>query len=198
MIKVPITTFVLSLSLAGCGGGSEPPAAKSNAANTRGNNAETAGSPANPTAGQPAPGNVETGRVNTTVPDPMDARTRKLEAIRQAGSDPSAPKTDVEAVLERSKKPAPENSDFAVALTDVVLERRTFRDHPVLAKVEKVTDGSRSTIKLFTTDGRTIDLPGRSIEKLSTASAASILKAAGLQTPPSQPSDRKAGAANRN
>lgn len=153
---------------------------------------------------RPAPGGTvgpantsEANSVNTAPSDPlMAAKARKIDAIRQAGSDPSAPKTDIETLLQRSTKPAPENSEFAAALSDVVVERRTFLSHPTLSKVEKITEGSRSTIKVFTTDGRTLDLPGSAIEKLSVASSISILRAAGLPLPPQ--ADRKSPATERN
>jgi len=117
--------------------------------------------------------------------------------MRQAAGDPSA-NYDIEAMLNRSTRPAPENSTFAVAMANVVVERRTFLKHPVLAKVEKVTDGARSTLKVETTDGRTIDLRPNAVDALSVASSAAIMQAAGLQMPASQPMDRKPGAANRN
>lgn len=201
MIRTPTILFCLCsvTMLAGCGGDVEPPIGTSNAANTRANNAPAPGSQVGPSSNQPgsAPANVATA--NNAAQNPLvTARNRKIEAMRQAGSDPNAPKTDLETLLKQSTRPAPENSEFSVALTDIVVERRRFLNHPVLSQVEKVTDGGRSTIKLTTTDGRTIDLPGNAIQNLSVAASASILKAAGIQLPPSQPSDRRPGAANKN
>jgi hypothetical protein len=200
--SIGILGFCLAVILSGCGGENGPQAARNNAASVPSNSvAVSAGSPTTPNSSQPGiiPGNSVAVNTNEAVENPVaNARNRKLEAMRQAASDPSVPKTGIETLLKQSTRPAPENSEFSVALTDVVVERRTFLNHPILSRVEKVTDGQRSTIKLLTTDGRTIELPGRAIEKLSIASAASILKAAGLQLPPSQPADRKPGAANRN
>ena len=118
--------------------------------------------------------------------------------MRQSGGDPSTAKVDIEALLRQSIRPAPENSEFAVALTNIVVERRTFLRHPILAKVEKITEGTRATIKLETTDGRTIELPGSAVPNLSVASSASILKAAGLDQVRAPLSDKKPRAGNGN
>ena len=156
--------------------------------------------------GTPAPANnsapgkvsVDPNASANTAENPVAAtRNRKRDEMRQAAGDPSA-NYDIEAMLNRSTRPAPENSTFAVAMANVVVERRTFLKHPVLAKVEKVTDGARSTLKVETTDGKTIDLRPNAVDALSVASSAAIMQAAGLQMPASQPMDRKPGAANRN
>ncbi len=147
-----------------------------------------------------APGqvSVDPNASANTAENPVAAtRNRKRDEMRQAAGDQPA-NFDIEAMLNRSTRPAPENSTFAVAMANVVVERRIFLKHPVLAKVEKVTDGARSTLKVETTDGRTIDLRPNAVDALSVASSAAIMQAAGLQMPASQPMDRKPGAANRN
>ncbi|MEO8648392.1 MAG: hypothetical protein ABI539_04420, partial [Acidobacteriota bacterium] len=75
---------------------------------------------------------------------------------------------------------APDNSVFTAVLTDVATEIRTFKDHPQLLKVEKQTGTDWSRIKVFLKDGRVIELAGDKINSLGTASAASILAAAGV------------------
>ncbi len=111
-------------------------------------------------------------------------RNKKLREIRRAGGDPSAPKPDIEAVLKGSERPAPENSVFAVALVDNIVERRIFLKHPVLARVEKVTagDGS-SSLKVVTRDGKSFDLEGNAIGAVSTASSTTIMRAIGTEAP---------------
>lgn len=109
-----------------------------------------------------------------------DVRKGKMDAMRKAAGNAPPVKIDTEAELKKSTRPAPENSEFAVVLTDSVFERRTFKNHPQLSKVEKTTQGEQKSIKVYFTDGKFIDLPGDKIEFVSTASSASILKAAGM------------------
>ncbi len=126
------------------------------------------------------------------------ARNSKLDTIRRSGNALPPEDIDLEAILKRSTRPAPENSTFSAALTNVVFERRTFLDHPILAKVEKVIDGDRSSLRVFTRNGRTINLPADAIENLSIISSAAILQAARLEMPQTKPLDRKPGATDRN
>ncbi len=179
---------------ASCGEAEGPVAKNKNAAVTANNTnvaataanqvAANTNSPISNTNGQPA-------NSSNVGPNPLTAsRNKKIEAMRQAASDPNAPRPDTETILSQSTRPAPENSQFAVALTDILVERRTFLKNPMLAKVEKTTRGPEKSIKVFLTDGRTIDLPGDAIQSLSTASSASILKAAGVQAANPRPAEK--------
>lgn len=178
------------LALGGCG---EPETVRNgNTSSTPARNA----SPAN--NGVPGQASIDPNTSANTAENPVAAtRNRKRDEMRQTAGDPPA-NYDIEEMLKRSTRPAPENSTFAVAMANVVVERRIFLNHPILAKVEKVTDGARSTLKVETTDGRTLDLRPNAVEALSVASSAVIMQAAGLQMPRSKPMDRKPGAANRN
>lgn len=181
----------------GCGSGNETETAKANAPNAGNKAATRTAAPSNGV--QPLSNNASTGNASNASENPLvAARNTKLEARRKAAADTSAPRPDIEAILQRSTRPAPENSEFSVALTNIVVERRRFLNHPVLAAIEKVTDGGKSTIKVVTTDGRTIDLPGSAIEKLSVASSISILRSAGLDGASARPSARKPGAGDGN
>ena len=120
--------------------------------------------------------NAKAGPVNSN----NSPRVKRSDALRQAASEQPRQPVDIEAVLKQSTRPAPEDSEFAVALTDIVVERRTFNRHAILARVEKVTEGERSTIYVFTKDGSRRELPGSSIPSLSTAPSAVILQAIGL------------------
>jgi len=73
---------------------------------------------------------------------------------------------------------------YTVALADKAVETRVFNDHPQLLKVEKVSDGTQSNIKVFLRDGRVLELQGEKIITLSTISAADILHAAGVPHSP--------------
>jgi hypothetical protein len=78
-------------------------------------------------------------------------------------------------------KPAPEDSIFSTKLTDVAVETRTFKKHPVLAKVERITDANSRKIKVYLRSGKVIEIPGNNISNLSVASSAQILEAAGIE-----------------
>ena len=121
---------------------------------------------------------------NSAAESPMSAaRNRRLDAVRQAGNDPSAPKLDIEKILRQSTRPAPENSEFGVALTDILIERRTFLKHPVLVRIEKVTEGEKNTIRVQTKDGKVHELPGEAIPALSTVPSSTILNLLGIELP---------------
>lgn len=130
------------------------------------------------TSEDPTQGNSTGASPNTA------ARNKKLKDIQAAGGDPSVPKPDVEAVLKGSERPAPEDSLFAVALVDNVVERRIFLKHPTLKIVEKVTtNDGRSSLKVVTRDGRSFDLDGNAVGPVSTATSFTILRAIGLEGP---------------
>lgn len=80
-------------------------------------------------------------------------------------------------------KPAPEESTFSTRLTDVAVETRTFKKHPILAKVERITDTNGRAMKVYLRSGKVIDVPGNSIANLAVASSAQILSAAGIEQP---------------
>ncbi len=134
---------------------------------------------------------------NSVVPGGV-SRNSKLDPLRGSGVAPAPEEVDLEALLKRSTRPAPEGSTFAVALGSKVVERRTFLRHPVLAKVEKVIDGDRSSVKVFTTDGRVIELAGNAVADLSIVPSAAILQAAGLQPQETKVPNSKPRAADRN
>jgi len=191
------TLFLSVLLVAGCGS-QDPPAQSGNTSKT-----EISG-PANqtrPVNSQTSPNqdNTAAAQSNTTIENPLEkARNKRLDAIRKAGADPNAPKLDVEAILKQSTRPAPENSQFAVALTDILVERRIFLSHPILLKAEKITEGEKKILHVYTRDGKTFDVPGDLVPSLSTAAASAILKAAGIQTPEPKPAERKPNAPTGN
>ncbi|MGD9563357.1 MAG: hypothetical protein AB7F88_14240 [Pyrinomonadaceae bacterium] len=190
MIVSALAVF-LSGVLAGCGVEADRSSQKNaNEAVTAGNSAVVSNA-IEPGTGARTNSNLD-GEGNAPVEDPRIAeRNRKAEAKRLAAANMESAKPDIEALLRGSARPAPEDSEFSVALADIVVERRTFLKHPMLSRVEKISDGAGSKITVTMRDGRTVALPGNAIEKISVASAVSILRAAGIDVPPSQPSDRK-------
>lgn len=107
---------------------------------------------------------------------PMDAQIQKMEEMRKAAN--RAGKT----IPSLNSRPAPEDSTMTTTLTDRARETRTWKKHPVLAKVEKIYDGE-SSIKVYLRNGKVIELPGNAIGKLDQIPAASVLEIAGVSAP---------------
>lgn len=190
--------FLMAVFVVACSSGSTSGENKQNARSVSRANANTdqASSNANTPAtigpdGQNAPANASENPLSAS-------RNKKIEAMRNAPVDPNAPKPDIEEILRKSTRPAPENSEFSVALTDILVERRRFPKHPVLSVVEKVTQGDNRKITITLRDGRRLELAGNAIEGLSIASTATILKAAGLESPPPPVSATKPNAPPKN
>lgn len=121
-----------------------------------------------PADGQPA--NVEPGDnpAATTKPAPPTART------------------------------APEDSEFTAVLKDVGLETRTFKNHPQIDKVERITSPGKKVIKVYLKGGKVVELPGDAIKNLKTAHSSTILSAAGMApAQPPQKSGTKDAAADK-
>ena len=109
----------------------------------------------------------------------ISRRKAKMEAMRKAAE--AAPANfDESAMLKKAARPAPEDSEFAVILTNAAVELRTFKSHPQLLKVEKRSSGGESVVRVFLKDGKIIDLPGEKIPALGTETAARILEIAGV------------------
>lgn len=173
-----ISTILLGLSLAACSSTDEKPSNKNKGSNGSANSAAVSSTNATDPANKETTGVVEHEVVSE---DPIgNVRKSKMEAMRKEAENSSEPKADMETLLKRSARPAPENSEFSAALTDIVFERRTFKAHPQLLKVEKITKGEKKTVKVYLIDGKVIELPGESVPFISTAPSAAILQAAGL------------------
>lgn len=119
--------------------------------------------------------NLAANAVNSTG-SLEDMKARKMQAMRGPLSDQPGIATKAQPFT----RPAPDNSVYTVTLADEAVETRTFKDNPQLVRVEKRSNGSQSSIKVFLKDGRVIDLPGDKIAAMSMASAADILAAAGV------------------
>ncbi len=177
LLRAGVLLLLVAVSFAACSSADEKAANQKAVSNGR-QNAQNTGDQAKssePASNQALP-------VNEQQPDVSGPGVRKsrMDALRDKVQNAPPVNIDIEAELKRSTRPAPENSEFAVVLADSVFERRTFKNHPKLLKVEKVTEGTKKSIKVFLTDGKVIDLPGEKIDFISTASSAAILQAAGV------------------
>ena len=121
---------------------------------------------------------------NANANRPMDAQMQKLEEMRQASNRAG------KQIPSLNSRPAPEDSTMTATLTDFARETRTWRKHPVLAKVEKVHNGGEGSIKVYLHNGKVIDLPGNSITQLDQVSAATVLQLAGV-APSAYPGEKQ-------
>lgn len=74
-------------------------------------------------------------------------------------------------------KPAPENSEMAVAMQPdgLIVETRVFKNHPMLARAELSYGKGERTLKVTLRDGRTATVNADKIEGLRDVKAAQIL-----------------------
>ncbi|MEO7674927.1 MAG: hypothetical protein ABIU09_12725 [Pyrinomonadaceae bacterium] len=181
-ICTAIFCLIFSLNLASCSSIEEKSAKQKNASDSSERRAN-----ANSIENDASPANKETGPVTEEFPTADETagsqRKSKMEAMRREAENSPPPKIDIETELKKSTIPAPENSEFGAVLADIVFERRTFKSHPQLLKVEKTTKGNVKAIKVYLKDGSVVDLPGEKIEFISKATSASILQSAGIGAP---------------
>lgn len=89
---------------------------------------------------------------------------------------------------------APDNSEISGTMNSqgVPIETRTFKNNPLLSKVEKIyTDANNPNTKVYLKNGKVINLPPGKIGNASTASASEILVAVGA-IPKAAPSKNEA------
>lgn len=113
----------------------------------------------------------------------------KMDSSTKAVPYNGLKKSDVEDVFRRSSnensnsiptavtQPLPENSEISTQMNEkgFVLETRTFKDHPVLTKIEKTTISPKNTeLKVYFKNGKVYDVPDGKIEDFRTASIKSI------------------------
>ena len=191
-----LACFVLTLMCLGCGSG-ESDRPLPNVSGNRTANTTNASPPGNSSLSNISPDPIP---ANSTSENPIEAlRKKKLKELHTGASDTTIQKPDVEAVLKGSERPAPEDSLFAVALVDNIIERRTFLKHPTLKIVEKVTtNDAHSSLKVVTRDGRLFELDGNAIGPVSTAASFTIMRAIGLGGAAGDRKQRPPAAAKKN
>lgn len=92
-------------------------------------------------------------------------------------------------------RPAPDNSEFqSKGLPDgSFAETRTFKGHPQISKIEKITNGKNISMKVYLKNGKSYAFTEQQIPNFRTADSQSILTAIGVkQNSPNAPS-RKDG-----
>jgi len=80
--------------------------------------------------------------------------------------------------------PAADNSEILTVLNEKgVVETRTFKRNPLLAKIEKTTVGRNVQLKVYLKNGKAIAVPSEKIGNFAGDSAEQILQAAGFVSP---------------
>lgn len=80
--------------------------------------------------------------------------------------------------------PAADNSEVTTVLNEKgAVETRTFKNNPILAKIERATAGRDVQVKVFLKNGKVVNLPPDKIKNFTGDSAELILQAAGIQLP---------------
>lgn len=109
-----------------------------------------------------------------------EAKKRRMEQFRNSNSTGGLP-PGLEGQGQPQARPAPDNSEYFVTLTDVARETRRFKSHTLLDKVEKSTNGKSISITAFLKDGRKVPIDPTKIKNFPTATAAQFLASAGLK-----------------
>lgn len=186
---------ISSLLVAGCGSEAGPAVSSSNS--TSANKG-------------PAAVNVDTNQVNNPsqtvatdgnsgsatnsgsaqISNMADMKQAKLDKLRNGTGGGPAP-----AGAQPLKREAPDNSQYWSTLSDVALETRQFRDNAQIGKVEKINDGTRSTIKIYLRSGNLVEVPGEKVADISRESVTTFITLAGLK-PPAAPQPPASGTPN--
>lgn len=176
--KIIALTFI-SLIVAGCG--TNAPATNSNAANTAVVSApETTSNTADRTSAnaggmQPAY-NGETKEIADGFPVPTNANVTVVDTNQAKDT--------------MREKPAPDDSTFSAEMNakGQPVETRTFRSHPILSKVEKITMSPRDYIfKVYLKSGKVVETKSAKLKDFRVIAPENILDAVGLKPPPPKP-----------
>lgn len=125
-----------------------------------------------------------------TIKDANSGENVMIPGINEPNSNSNAKplaSNQAEKVAAPEGRPAPDDSVFTTQLTDVGLETRTFKSHPLLKKVERITSPKGKTIKVYLRSGKIVELPGDKLANLSSVPASEILREVGI-VPKEQPS----------
>ncbi len=86
--------------------------------------------------------------------------------------------------------PAPDDSTFSAEMNGKgqPVETRTFKSHPILAKVEKITMSPRDYVfKIYLKNGKVVESKSHDLKDFRVISPLNILDAIGMKPPPPKP-----------
>lgn len=181
-----ILKFTLSLFILACGalftacGGAETTVSNNTGARGSANsNGNTVVANVDPNVvNQPAANGAE--QPNLAMANSQRQISNKGENIVSDGKNPDGSTGSAKPIT----RPAPDNSEYWSTLTDIAREYRVFRDHKQIKKVEKTTDGKTSTVKIFTSNGKVVNVPGERFPDIARVSVDQFVVAAGLKPIP--------------
>lgn len=107
-------------------------------------------------------------------PNIFNKDTADIKTVNRDTSNLTSPLTS---------RPAPENSEFqAKGLPDgSFAETRTFKNHPQLSKIEKITNGKNISMKVYLKNGKSYPFTEEQIPNFRVADSQNILLAIGLK-----------------
>ena len=183
-MKYFVFIITISIVFSGCSANIETNSA---AANTTNSNALTANQP-------------NTNSTAETNSPPVQMQTNKSIDKNSNANNFNAPNITINGDKIKPKKDELPVGSVA-ALDDSVIfsesrgkdfvETRTFKNHPVLVKIEKIMDGKTNVYKVYLKNGKVIDAPEEKMKSYETLSAASILYEIGLQPKPTPNGDEE-------
>lgn len=114
-----------------------------------------------------------------------EQKQAKIERLQQGNGDPSLGVANAKPL----RREAPDNSEYWSTLTDVAVETRAFRDHPEIAKAERISDGKTTTIKVYLRTGKVVQASDDRVRDFPRASVNTFAAIAGVKpvatpTPP--------------
>ena len=88
------------------------------------------------------------------------------------------------------ENPAPDDSTFSAEMngSGQPVETRTFRSHPILAKIEKITVSPRDYVfKIYLRNGKVVESKSDDLKDFRVIAPLNILDAIGMKPPPTKP-----------
>lgn len=170
-MKYSVFIIIFAIALSGCT--SAPQANAPTNANSNQVNANTvAATNPNPSGIQPYNG------VQNLNPNAFNATNDNLKVI------PYQPKKDE---LPYGSRYAPDDSVISSGSRGKdFVETRTFRNHDVLNKVEKIMDGKTTKYKVYLKNGKVVDAPADQMGNFAAMAPINILEVIGMK-PKTQP-----------
>jgi hypothetical protein len=139
--------------------------------------------------------NIANANANSDIASNANSKMIPLEGVDANKFNANASDVPVANRLPTSQesivgpRPAPDNSQNNTEMRPdgSVSETRTFKDHPELLKVERITVGTKVSLKVYLRNGKVIEVPKEKIPEFQVVAPGNILLAAGIKPPVVQP-----------
>jgi hypothetical protein len=178
------TVLFLGSMMFGCGSGPGTAADSGNTSGSglvsdKGNSNAPAAAANQPIAGITGNSQPVGNEANTQSAGPVSMADRR-KIVDMPGGPPSGAAPSV---------PAPENSSVSTTMDNsgTFIETRVFRDNQYISKVEKTSNGTRQTAKIFLKNGRLVNVAPAKIPAINAINVAGLMDLAGVRLPPSPP-----------